>query len=357
MLIRISKLIKTIIFSFIRFSGILRIWIYLNRNKINILMLHGVMDTDIDSSWNPLWNRVSRAKIDRCLGMLSRYYKFISFDDAVDMLSGKKKMEQYCIAVTFDDGYRNNIRHALPILAKHGITATIFVSTGYISDRKPYSVDRLDYALQNTNVNNRTIEVGNKSIVISASSREDLAKSYHELRVLFREQYNNEILCKQQLDELTSKLENECGKALSDIFETDDWSGLLTWDEIRETNHAGVVYGSHTVDHYRLAQLSTEEIHHQLARSKSILENELSEQCKHICYPVGSFNTETMRLSKDCGYESGVTTEPGLNKPGDNLFSLKRISFPSKGSDDESILHLTGLLESLSKVKSKIMIN
>lgn len=349
-------MIKNVIFAFIRFSGMLRAWIYINRNKINILMLHGVIDSGVNSSWRPLWRRVSCNRLDRYLGMLSRYYKFITLDDAVDMLSGKKKIEHNCIVVTFDDGYRNNIKYALPILKKHGILATIFIATKYTTERLAFPIDRLDYALQNAHIDGRTIEVGNNNIVISASRREDLEKSYSDLRDIFREEYDIEIACIQGLNELAEVLEDESGKSLLDIFETDDWSGLLTWDEIRESNKLGIDYGSHTIDHFRLAQLDTDEMLHQLGESKAILENELKEQCKHLCYPVGSYNSETVRISRECGYESGVTTEPGLNKQGDNLFTLKRISFPSKGNDNECMLHLTGLLHYLTELKSRLKV-
>ncbi len=347
-------MIKKIFFAFVRYSGLLRVWVYINRDKINILMLHGVIDHEADPSWNPLWDRLSRERLDRYLGMLSRYYQFVSLDDAVDMLSGNKRLERNCIVLTFDDGYRNNITHALPILKKYGVTATIFVATKFVTERSAFLIDRLDYALQSVKINGRKISVGDSSSTIQAASREEFKKSYSDLRTLFREQYQDEIVCTKKLNELSEDLEKESGKSLSDIFESDGWSGLLTWDEIRKTNHTDAEYGSHTVDHYRLGQLDTAEMSLQLDKSKLIMEKELGEVCKHICYPVGSYNSETITIAEKCGYISGVTTEPGLNSKGDNLFSLKRISFPTKGGDNECMLHLTGLQHYLAELKSRL---
>ena len=73
---------------------------------------------------------------------------FVSLGDAVEMLAGRKPLVPYSLVLTFDDGYRNNITHALPLLRRNQVPATIYLATGHVEERRPFSFDRLDYALQ-----------------------------------------------------------------------------------------------------------------------------------------------------------------------------------------------------------------
>src|SRR4051812_40637037 len=102
-------------------TGLLWLWRFLHRRHITILMVHGVMDTEQPTSWVPLRPQLSRRTLDDALCRLSRYYRFVSLDDAVAMLVGKLPLQPYSIVLTFDDGYRNNFTHALPILRRHRV--------------------------------------------------------------------------------------------------------------------------------------------------------------------------------------------------------------------------------------------
>ena len=76
---------------------------------------------------------VSRAQLDRHIRYLKRTgYSSLSLRDAVRRVRERRELPQRAVVITFDDGYRNNLRDALPVLTAYGFTATVFVTTGYI---------------------------------------------------------------------------------------------------------------------------------------------------------------------------------------------------------------------------------
>lgn len=343
-------MIKTLIYRIIVYSGLLRLWIFKNRKTINILMLHGVMDKSINDSWYPFWNRIAPDFLASRLKYLSRYYQFISLDEAVEMLSGHKPVKTNCMVLTFDDGYRNNLKYAMPVLRKYNAPATIYLATGYVGGQIPFQVDRLDYAIQSTDPKNLKFSINDNLFEYDASSRASLTESYLNHRLAILAQSVNEQDYRNRLDSLALDLETKSGQSIFNDFNHDDWVNILTWDEIRNYKYNDVQFEGHTVNHYRLGLLDDEQLRQELSISKNEIEEELGSKCKHLCYPVGSYNQAVIDIAVSCGYTSAVTTEVGLNQVGCDLFRIHRIPFPYEGDIWSNIIYLSGLGYYLSSV-------
>jgi peptidoglycan/xylan/chitin deacetylase (PgdA/CDA1 family) len=95
----------------------------------------------------------------------------------------------------------------------------------------------------------------------------------------------------------------------------------MTWDQLRALNSAGMEIGSHTVHHYELTQLSKEEIMFELAESKRILDKELAQDTKTICYPRGRVPVNIDRIAQSQGYAQGVVT----NAKAGSVFQQPRV--------------------------------
>ena len=111
---------KRLIALLLRATFVLHIVRFLNRKKVTILMLHGVAGDHAEAGWAPLWPRMTPERLDLVLSQLGRHYRFVSIDDAVDMIAGRKPALSNALTLTFDDGYRNNLTEALPVLEKQG---------------------------------------------------------------------------------------------------------------------------------------------------------------------------------------------------------------------------------------------
>jgi peptidoglycan/xylan/chitin deacetylase (PgdA/CDA1 family) len=313
-------------------------------------MIHGVMDAEIGESWIPLRPQLPRQRLDECLRILSRRYRFVSLEEAVAMIKGRVPVRPYSLVLTFDDGYRNQLRHALPILRRWGAPAAIFPATGHLESRTPFWFDRLDYALQQLPVDGRQVRVGPHVIKLRSGDRATLRASYKDLRDIAKaiDRCDSEMI--QELNGIAESLEAESGRRLEDIFEDDAWTSLLSWEDLRREVADDVTFGSHTVDHVRLALVDSAMMENQLRRSKEALEAQTGRPCRYLCYPNGSVTVEVAIGASRCGYEAAVTTNVGLNRVGDDPMLLKRFNLPETGGVAETLAEVSGLADSVRGV-------
>lgn len=319
----------------LRGLGVFRLLRFRRRREIAILTLHGVMDADDGPVWTALRPRISRRCLARHLQTLSRHYKFISLDEAVDMLAGRRPVQPHSLVLTFDDGCRNCMTHAMPILRRYGAPATVFLSTGHVDAGKPYWFDRLDYALQHASADGREVRVGAGSIRISASDRSALRDSYARIRAEAKSLPRPDGEFVGEMEALAAELESESGRGLSDVYDADDWTKVLSWEEVRSLADDGVTFGSHTVDHVRLALIGPQAARDQLLRSKKAIEKQTRRPCRLLSYPSGSFDARVAETARQCGYAGAVTTVAGLNRPGDDPMALRRISLSHEAGSTE----------------------
>lgn len=328
---------RPVLWKLARRSGLLRAWRRKNRYRIGILAAHGVMDDGNGASWRPLWRRLHVEHFERTLRLLQRYYEFVSLSEAAQMLKGDLAPRPHCMVLTFDDGYRNNFTHALPVLERLRIPATFFVCPGLIGTRGSYWIDRLDYVIQHLPRQERIIPVRTGGIALNFQNRELLASSYLQLRLALKRNYQSDL--EQRVDELAAELEREAGVRLADVIEHDPWAATMSWDESRLAKQRGAEIGSHTVDHVRLSLAEPDTVWDQLTRSRSAIESELGVACTSLAYPNGDYTPAVAAAAQQAGYACAVTALLGLNGPGEDLFTLRRITFPMREHPD----HILGL--------------
>ena len=332
--------LKKFVILLAKWLGVIGLLQFIHREKIVIWMIHGVMDDQDNPSWKPLRPRLSRTKLDDYLRVLSKRYNFISLSEAVEMLQGRKSMQPYSMVFTFDDGYRNNITHALPILRRYNAPATVFISTGYAGNPRPFWFDRLDYALQHAQVDGREEKVGDVTVRLDGSSKEALRVSFQRLRREAKKQHMSDMDFLWDVDQLAGRLEAESDRALSDLQNDDDWSAVMTWEQIEENCDSDITYGSHTADHIRLDLVEESIARDQLLRSNRDVELHTGKPCQAICYPNGNVTDAIVELARTCGYTCGLTCIPGLNGIGDDMMILRRIHMPENVGKTEFLFQI-----------------
>jgi O-antigen/teichoic acid export membrane protein/peptidoglycan/xylan/chitin deacetylase (PgdA/CDA1 family) len=349
-----KALFRRIILAVCRAIGLLHLWRYLHRQEVVILTIHGVMDATTPVTWAPLRPQLPPSTLDRSLTMLHRHYRFVSLQAAVEMLAGRTPIQPYSLAVTFDDGYRNNLTHALPILRRHGVPATLFLSTGHVEHRRPFWFDRLDYAIQQAPYGDRTLVVAETPIRFTGSERPSLRVAYRRLRATAKASPRDDADTVRELEVLAERLEDESGRRLLDIFEQDPWSAVATWGDLKAVAGTDFELGSHTVDHVRLHLVDAETIREQLTQSKCIIESQVHRPCRYLCYPNGGFDARTIALAQDSGYEAALTNIEGNNRRGADLFTLRRRVFPITANATELLADLSGFSALLARIRATL---
>lgn len=108
-------------------------------------------------------------------------------------------------------------------------------------------------------------------------------------------------------------------------------TGLL-WEQDRlrpehivEMAQAGMSFGSHTVSHRQLGQLSGADVQDELNSSRSTMESVLAKPVQLLAYPQGSYNAQTIQAAREKGYIGAFTTAYGTCSRSADFFELKRI--------------------------------
>ncbi len=202
------------------------------------------------------------------------------------------------VAVTFDDGYRDNYTNAFPVLRDLSLPATIFLTTDSLDQNALLWHDRVFDAFHRTR---------------KPEARPPLAAVLARLRRSSPEERDLEI------ERLLAELEIEPGVP-------GGWE-KLTWDQVREMASQRISFGAHTIDHPILTFVSEEEARRQIRESKKRIEAELSGPVTTFAYPNGSasdFDGSTQRIVEEEGFSLAVTTVSGANDESTNAFTLRR---------------------------------
>ena len=109
----------------------------MKQNKVLTLYYHRI--NILESDYNLLG--VSPIKFRQQMLYLKQNYQIVRFEEDWSLL------DQDAVSITFDDGYRDNLEYALPILEELEIPATIFISTGTIKQERELWWDELENLL------------------------------------------------------------------------------------------------------------------------------------------------------------------------------------------------------------------
>jgi peptidoglycan/xylan/chitin deacetylase (PgdA/CDA1 family) len=225
------------------------------------------------------------------------------------------------VCLTFDDGYRDNLFHALPVLRKYEAPFALYVPTSF-----PDRVGELWWL---------TLEA-----VIARQSRVALVMDGEDRRYdcgtpeAKYELYEHIYWWLRSLES-----EDDLRRAVRDLatrYGVDDAAFCnelcMTWGEIDQI--AGdplATIGAHTVNHVMLRKASDAAVRNEMQMSASVLEAALGKRPVHFSYPVGdrtSAGPREFRIAAELGFKTAVTTRPGVLFPehAGHLTALPRIS-------------------------------
>lgn len=277
--------------------------------KFLVLCYHRVGENGI-----PLFSELSPALFEAQMRYLRRRYRVLSLDALCKEMEGPSQKGD-AVAVTFDDGYRDLYTHALPVLRKYQIPATIFLPFVSIETGQVPWYDRVFLAL-------KVSPKDELEIVL------DRPRSFRLSSLKARLETAAEII--QYLRTLPDDRRREYCAALEEtiILPQDELKDrMLTWDHIRAMCREGITFGSHTMTHPAVSRLTESQLESELGESKRALENRIGSPSVHFAYPFGKpadCGTAALPFLVRNGYRSAATTVEGVNEPGGNCYQLRR---------------------------------
>jgi peptidoglycan/xylan/chitin deacetylase (PgdA/CDA1 family) len=280
------------------------------RSGLSILIFHRVL-----AEKDPLFPaEVDQLDFDHQVGMLKSVFNVIPLIDAVRHIhAGTLPPRAACI--TFDDGYADNAEVALPVLQRHGVTATFFVATGFLDGGRMWN-DSVIEAIRRAPddiVDATELGLGRHPIGSIAERQQAIAALIGQLKYLGLEDRLAKV---RQLVDLI-------GVALPDDL-------MMTSDQVRKLRRAGMDIGGHTVNHPILATLTEDASRKEIAEGKRVLEKILAEPIRLFAYPNGKpgadYCAEHVALVKELGFEGAVSTSWGTSKNNQALHQLPRFT-------------------------------
>jgi peptidoglycan/xylan/chitin deacetylase (PgdA/CDA1 family) len=241
------------------------------------------------------------------------------------------------VAVSFDDGYRDNLDAAQPILEKYETPATHFATAGYIGSDEPFWWDVLDTIFL------RTKQLPEELVITLAAKthrwklggdavlKKEKAADWKPLGPA---QTRRHEIHDALWHLLVAALPDERQRAVRYLM---DWAELApaAWDqsrpmseeELRRLGESGLVeVGAHSLTHPALSALPPELQAHELGASKERLEAILGKKVKGCSYPQGRSSTDVQRRARDAGYDFACGSVADAVNSRSNLFHLPRVS-------------------------------
>ena len=224
--------------------------------------------------------------------------------DVVDIDEALRRLREgdrrYFLVLTFDDGYRDNLRYVLPVMETFGLPFTVFVCSGMIERSLDYWWGGLVELFERNDV-----------VEIAAMQRRFRVRSLRERR--------------RALRAATRWFEADVAKRTPQLAATFRRYGIspearldrdaLSADELRALAHNPLVtIGGHGVSHRPLAALSDPEVQQEIATNRQLLQRLAQREVAHFAYPHGCPATcgwREARLVERAGYRSAFTTRRG----------------------------------------------
>jgi peptidoglycan/xylan/chitin deacetylase (PgdA/CDA1 family) len=292
----------------------------LSNDGLAIFLFHGVVEKSNYQIRNYTQKHLERDFFHKSIRDLSKKGHPLSMDEIVALRSDGKPYPAKSFAITFDDGFENNLTVAAPILEEFEVPATFYVTTSFVDDNGMSWIDRIEYCLEK--VQKGKIHLPWKAEISSFSSREEKMKILQEIRAKVKKDPKIDI------DQFVSDIFHQC--AAKEVFSSDDpLDKKMTWDQVKSLSESKLFrVGGHSHRHRILSYLSPDELDEEISTSVHLLQDEGKLKVEHYSYPEGMefcYSPAVIKCLKDYGVVCSPSAIDGVNK-NEDLFNLKRIN-------------------------------
>ena len=268
--------------------------------------------------------------LERQLAFLARRCNVVPLAEGLRTLNRDDPLPPRAVALTFDDGYRDQLELAAPMLARLGLPATFFLVPGLLDGTARPWWEQLAWTLTRSTRDTvawegRTLDLGDDgqrrralAVVLEALKRRDrLARD-------------------AALDELVERCAPD-GKL-------EEHASFLDWDGAGQLARRGFTVASHSLHHAILAEESTAAQERDLALSRRRLEEELQVPVRLLAYPNGKlpdYSQATVAAARSAGYSHALTTVEGWNQPTTAPYEIRRfVQQPERGAPGLALVPL-----------------
>lgn len=272
-----------------------------------ILMYHRVIaDEPLVSGAIEPGMVVRRETFAKHLEWLEECFSVMPLSEVVDRLIDGKPLPRRACAITFDDGWKDNLDHALPELARRSLPATVFVVTDRVGTTGAFWPDEVYRGM-------------------SGRSPEAQGNLLRQLGIETGGDPRHAVI-----GHLKGLPASELDAALAELcihggLEAPDARELLDWEELARLKRSGFDVESHAATHAILPRLSPAEADAELRRSRDALLERGFGEARLVAYPSGAYDAAIKEAAARVGYRAALATRQRIARAGGDPMEIPRL--------------------------------
>ncbi|WP_372985199.1 polysaccharide deacetylase family protein [Marinobacter sp.] len=297
-------------------------------------MYHRILPTSVHGA-------ITVSEFKEQLDIISKHFRVMTLKELITA-NDKGDRTDNVVVLTFDDGYYDFYQYAFPILKERGLSATLFITTGFVDKNLWLWPDQLMYCLKNSKKNKVFVEALGKQYYLP----EETIKCWHDIA----------NLCLSLDEELKNATVNRVfeNTGVTKLVNPPNEYSAVTWEQLAEMVDDGLEVGSHSHTHPILTRVGSGQLKNELIRPISLIKRKLGLEDIGFCYPngeSGDFNELVKKEVQSAGYIYGISAFPGL-KPISDRWELNR--YPANKNKNLFEKNIFGLTYLRLKLKSAI---
>lgn len=235
--------------------------------------------------YDSIWPGIHPKLFEEMIFLLQKHYTVLPLDDL--NLKPEKDLRNACF-ITFDDGYKDYLDYAYPILKRNKVHSTVFVLPHDITNNGHIWTSTIIFFVKHYWFSEiRDFFISHQQHINYADRFDDFSLNLTITKHLCQlKQIERQFI----IEDLQKKFESD-----NRIIENE----LLSFDELRKLDKNYVTVSSHSLSHPSFI-LETDEhfIEREMTMSKQIIEKELGREVNAFAFPFANFNAASMTLVK-----------------------------------------------------------
>jgi len=292
---------------------------FLAPNSLAIFLLHGVIEENSTEVRNYTRKHIVLDEFKVFVQGLKQSGKALSMDEVIEHIRAKEQFPDNSFALTFDDGFENNLSVAAPVLTEENIPATVYITSDFIASNRMSWIDRIEAVVEEAPVGDLSLPWGAGGFSSDADSKK-----------AFLETVRQHLKNNRELDQDKEATEIQAQLDFEPFWQSHHPLDLkMSWQQVRElAENPLFTIGGHSHSHGILSFLSDKQVEREIDLSLELIESNTGIRCHHYSYPEGLSHCYSQReidLLKKRGIQCSPSAEHGTNTEESDLFHLKRI--------------------------------
>ncbi len=304
---------------------------YFYGNVGAVLMYHRVADVSCSFLGADEYT-VRPTRFERDLAFLDQAFDLVSIQDLLHGLVDPQDLPPRPVLITFDDGYRDTVENALPLLEQYDAPASVFVTTNFVDSKRSPDEFVLTNQIRQWD---RLIVPSSEGVLEYDISRPDQKRMrYEELKDSIRDmipgvrrQFIEDLLAENGVNDRETQHKNHVS--------------MLSWDQCKTlSEHPLITIGSHGVHHVPLSTWQSKQQRlKELTSSRDVIEQKLGRKVNFYSYPYGVCDAGMADEVRESGYRGAFSTEPDLIHSGNRAqpYRLPRIDASATEAKESSL--------------------